>query len=106
MTRPAPPSATKKGPPRSETHTGPRCLSQDSEGEVDLGGASTEQPDGTGTEGKPDDDAATTTFNRVMYIHLRDATVFAPGAQPTLAKTLWRGRLSHVSGWSLGQLSS
>lgn len=37
------------------------------------------------------------------YIHLRDAVVWAPGVEPTLAKTLWRGRLSHVSAWSLGR---
>jgi hypothetical protein len=39
------------------------------------------------------------------YIQLRDATVFAPGARPTLPRTLWRGRLSHVSAWSLGSIS-
>jgi len=36
------------------------------------------------------------------HLHLRDATVWAPGVEPTLAKTLWRGRLSHVSAWSIG----
>jgi hypothetical protein len=36
------------------------------------------------------------------FIHLRDAIVFAPGVAATLPKTLWRGRLSHVSAWSLG----
>jgi hypothetical protein len=36
------------------------------------------------------------------FIHLRDAVIWAPGAEPTLAKTLWRGRLSHVSAWSIG----
>ncbi len=36
------------------------------------------------------------------HIHLRDAVVWAPGADPTLPKTLWRGRLSHVSAWSIG----
>jgi hypothetical protein len=40
------------------------------------------------------------------YIHLRDAVVWAPGAQPTLPKTLWRGRLSHVSAWSIGTFGS
>ena len=36
------------------------------------------------------------------YIHLGDAVVWAPGVEPTLPKTLWRGRLSHVSAWSIG----
>jgi hypothetical protein len=39
----------------------------------------------------------------VIYIHLRDAAVWAPGGEP-LPRMLWRGRLSHVSGWSLGAL--
>jgi hypothetical protein len=37
-----------------------------------------------------------------MHIHLRDAVIWAPGVEPTLARTLWRGRLSHVSAWSIG----
>jgi hypothetical protein len=40
------------------------------------------------------------------HIHLRDAVVWAPGVKPTLAKTLWRGRLSHVSAWSIGTFES
>lgn len=41
------------------------------------------------------------------YIHLRDAVIWAPGVvEPTLAKTLWRGRLSHVSAWSIGTFGS
>lgn len=40
------------------------------------------------------------------YIHLRDAVVWAPGVDPTLPKTLWRGRLSHVSAWSIGTFGS
>jgi hypothetical protein len=36
------------------------------------------------------------------YVHLRDAVVWAPGVEPTLPRTLWRGRLSHVSAWSVG----
>lgn len=36
------------------------------------------------------------------HIHLRDAVVWAPGVEPTLPRTLWRGRLSHVSAWSIG----
>jgi hypothetical protein len=36
------------------------------------------------------------------YIHLRDAVVWTPGVDQPLPKTLWRGRLSHVSAWSIG----
>jgi hypothetical protein len=38
-----------------------------------------------------------------LYIHLRDAVVWAPGGA-SLPAQLWRGRLSHVSGWSLGAI--
>jgi hypothetical protein len=37
-----------------------------------------------------------------MYIHLRRAAIWGPGGESALAKTLWRGRLSHVSAWSVG----
>lgn len=40
------------------------------------------------------------------FIHLRDAVIWAPGAEPNLPKTLWRGRLSHVSAWSIGTFGS
>lgn len=40
------------------------------------------------------------------YIHMRNAEVHAPGGPGHLAPALWRGRLSHVSGWSLGVLGS
>jgi hypothetical protein len=36
------------------------------------------------------------------FIHLRAATVHAPGTNAVLPATLWRGRLDHVSGWSIG----
>ena len=39
------------------------------------------------------------------FIHLRDAAVYAPGAAQSIPQPLWRGRLSHVSGWSIGSLS-
>jgi hypothetical protein len=42
---------------------------------------------------------------RELYIHLRDALVFAPGVPSAVPRTLWRGRLSHVSGWFIGSLS-
>jgi hypothetical protein len=38
------------------------------------------------------------------YIHMRNAEVHAPGGPGRLAPALWRGRLSHVSGWSVGVL--
>ncbi len=38
------------------------------------------------------------------HIHLRAARVFTSGSDQPLPKTLWRGRLSHVSAWSLGTL--
>lgn len=36
------------------------------------------------------------------FIHLRAATVHAPGTSTVLPETLWRGQLDHVSGWSIG----
>jgi hypothetical protein len=42
---------------------------------------------------------------REPYIHLRDALVFAPGVPSPMPRILWRGRLSHVSGWFIGSLS-
>jgi hypothetical protein len=36
------------------------------------------------------------------FIHLRAATVHAPGTDAVLPEMLWRGRLDHVSGWSIG----
>jgi hypothetical protein len=38
------------------------------------------------------------------FIHLRAAQVFTSGSDRPLPETLWRGRLSHVSGWSLGTM--
>jgi hypothetical protein len=39
------------------------------------------------------------------FVHLRDAQVFTSGDDRPLPKTLWRGRLSHVSAWSIGSYS-
>ncbi len=39
------------------------------------------------------------------HIHLKDAVCWAPGSRSTLPVGLWRGRLSHVSGWSLGEFA-
>ncbi len=41
----------------------------------------------------------------VNFIHLRAARVFTSGAGRPLPETLWRGRLSHVSGWSIGNMA-
>lgn len=42
---------------------------------------------------------------RYGYIHLRDARIMAgPASLPTTGGMLWRGRLSEVSGWSIGTL--
>jgi hypothetical protein len=41
-----------------------------------------------------------------QFIHLTNARVFtSPGSRP-LPPTLWRGRLSHVSAWSLGSFDT
>ena len=50
------------------------------------------ESDGTGTDGE----------DLPQFIHLRAATVHAPGADAPLPEILWRGRLGHVSGWSIG----
>lgn len=41
----------------------------------------------------------------VNFIHLRHGQVFAPGLAEPLPPAPWRGRLSHVSGWSIGNLA-
>lgn len=42
-----------------------------------------------------------------VFIHLRDARVYQPGQSALPANGMyWRGRLSEVSGWSFGKLSS
>jgi len=41
-----------------------------------------------------------------IYIHLRAARVFTSGSDRPLPETLWRGRLSHVSAWSLGTMTA
>ena len=39
------------------------------------------------------------------YVHLRDAVIYQAGAAvPEHAGILWRGRISHVSGFSIGKL--
>ncbi|WP_329295750.1 hypothetical protein [Streptomyces sp. NBC_01455] len=37
------------------------------------------------------------------FAHLKDVTLFLPGASP-VSLPFWRGRLSSVSGWTLGKL--
>jgi hypothetical protein len=38
------------------------------------------------------------------FIYLRNAQVFASGSAEPLPKSFWRGRLTHVSAWSIGSL--
>jgi hypothetical protein len=54
-----------------------------------------------GAEGDDEDGGAVPA-----YIHLRAATVHAPGAGDCLPAALWRGRTAHVSGWSIGNYGS
>jgi hypothetical protein len=46
-------------------------------------------------------------FSYPHFIHLADARVFAPGSSPMPGNegVLWRGRLSEISGFWMGQLS-
>jgi hypothetical protein len=60
-----------------------------------------------GTEQAEGDEAAETEEAGAYlpeFIHLRAATVHAPGTDAVLPENLWRGRLDHVSGWSVGNL--
>ncbi len=60
------------------------------------------RPDSEHTEGDEAAETEATEVDLPGFIHLRAATVHAPGADATLPETLWRGRLDHVSGWSIG----
>ena len=44
----------------------------------------------------------------VGYVHLRNVRFFQPGAGalPLKTQAWWRGRLSHVSGFSIGEMES
>lgn len=57
-----------------------------------------------GLEGDQDDSAP--TEERPVYLHLREARVFAPGETPlpTDRGVWWRGRLHRVDGWFFGYL--
>jgi hypothetical protein len=45
--------------------------------------------------------------DRNTYIHVREARVIAPGVSPLpVAGMHWRGRMSEVSGWSIGHLGA
>ncbi|MER6539673.1 hypothetical protein ABT215_39015 [Streptomyces sp900105755] len=37
------------------------------------------------------------------FVHLKDVTLFVPGVSP-VGLPFWRGRLSEVSGWTIGKL--
>lgn len=56
---------------------------------------------------KPEDAPEDWTPPRAAYIHLRDARYFAPGQAPipTNMGVLWRGKLSEVDGFSIGNMS-
>lgn len=41
-----------------------------------------------------------------VYIHLQDAAIWTPGVKDPIKAALWRGRLSQVSAWSLGNLTA
>ena len=51
----------------------------------------------------PDEPVSSAAVN---FIHLRDAQVFTSGSDRPLPKATWRGRLAHVSGWSLGAMEA
>jgi hypothetical protein len=53
---------------------------------------------------KPDDDLAAQSVGYYSHLHLTDAVVHA-GTQ-TYSLGLWRGRISHISGWTLGLLQT
>jgi hypothetical protein len=56
---------------------------------------------GTGAESdRPDETPAPS------YIHLRAATIDSPAHPGYFPRTLWRGRLAHVSAWSMGRIDS
>jgi hypothetical protein len=54
---------------------------------------------------RDDDEDPPAPFRRTVYVHLRDAKVYAPGTEGTIGVDLWRGRLTHLSGWSMGTLA-
>jgi hypothetical protein len=60
------------------------------------------RPGGEQADGGETAETETAGRNLPEFIHLRAATVHAPGTDAVLPETLWRGRLDHVSGWSIG----
>jgi hypothetical protein len=56
-------------------------------------------------EMRPDSGAPLADQPPPAFIHLRGARVVSHSGALTLPPTLWRGRLDHVSGWSLGTLT-
>jgi hypothetical protein len=54
----------------------------------------------------PDNQEQQSEFGNVEFIHLKNAKFFAGGSlTPTNRAVYWRGRLSSVNGFSLGNLS-
>lgn len=58
-------------------------------------------PNGDDNEEEEEEEKVTTI---PVCIHLRGTTVWTPGVTQPISAGLWRGRLSHVSAWSLGNL--
>lgn len=46
------------------------------------------------------------TSVRTAYIHLRKVSVYSPTSVTPVAFSVWRGRLSAVAGWSLGEATT
>jgi hypothetical protein len=88
----------------------------DDEGELGLGQIFKEQGESFAAAGAEDRQAKEATESLPVpyrqaiasvaptsYIHLRNARIYTPGQPPLPANgMLWRGRLSEVSGWTLG----
>ncbi|EHK86366.1 hypothetical protein [Rhodococcus pyridinivorans] len=58
--------------------------------------------DATRYEDNDDDDVLPTP----AHIHLLDAKAYTPGLGNAITHKTWRGRLSEITGWSLGSLST
>ncbi|OKI14227.1 hypothetical protein [Streptomyces sp. CB03911] len=59
----------------------------------------------TGVDIGDDYRTAITDVDAPSYIHLRDARMLGPsGLVPTGAAAPWRGRLSEIAGWSIGEM--
>jgi len=66
-----------------------------------------EASEGRQDEASEDDEGNNLSPPPPMYIHLRNAKIFAPGQNPIPGNSgvLWRGRISEINGFSIGSLS-